>query len=92
MKRILAITGKRGGYEAMLPLLDSLRKSPQLDTAIFCIDQHWMEKFGSTIKKMGPGQLGCAPIALGDSVRDRCLNLGHYAPYAVGLLCTHHSL
>jgi UDP-hydrolysing UDP-N-acetyl-D-glucosamine 2-epimerase len=89
MKRILAITGKRGGYEAMLPLLGSLRKSPQIDTAIFCIDQHWMEKFGSTIKKMGPGQLGCAPIALGDSARDRCLNLGHYVSEIASHLYIH---
>jgi len=48
-KKIFFLTGKRGGFDAMTPLLDLLKKSNDLDLKIIATDQHLLKKFGYTI-------------------------------------------
>lgn len=88
-KTILAITGKRGGYEAMLPLLTSLEKDDRLNVCLLALDQHYMKKFGRTHDKMDFPHVGMPPVAEGDSKRDRCANLGSYVNAVSYHLTTH---
>ena len=78
MKKILAISGKRGGYEAMLPLLDALNNSDKIEVMLLACDQHYMGKFGLTHDNITIPHSGVVPVTEADTARDRCLNLGHY--------------
>ncbi len=49
---MLALTGKRGGYEAMLPLFRLLQNSSKFDLKLIVTDQHLMPQFGFTADKM----------------------------------------
>ena len=48
MKRIAILSGKRGGYEAMRPLMKMLSKSKKFDLKIILTDQHFERAFGNT--------------------------------------------
>jgi UDP-hydrolysing UDP-N-acetyl-D-glucosamine 2-epimerase len=48
-KRIAILTGKRGGYDAMLPLMRSLQDADWCHLTVLACDQHLYEKFGSTV-------------------------------------------
>ena len=50
MKRIIILSGKRGGYEAMRPLMQLLSKSNFFDLKIILTDQHFEKNFGNTYK------------------------------------------
>jgi len=50
MKKIVILSGKRGGYEAMRPLMKLLSKSKIFDFKIILTDQHFEQDFGNTFK------------------------------------------
>jgi UDP-hydrolysing UDP-N-acetyl-D-glucosamine 2-epimerase len=50
MKKIVFLSGKRGGYEAMRPLMKLLSKSKIFDFKIILTDQHFEQDFGNTFK------------------------------------------
>lgn len=52
MKRIAILSGKRGGYEAMRPLMKLLSKSKKFDLKIILTDQHFEREFGNTFKNV----------------------------------------
>ena len=42
------LTGKRGGFDAMLPLIKRLEKAEWANLFIIVCDQHMMKMFGDT--------------------------------------------
>jgi UDP-N-acetylglucosamine 2-epimerase (hydrolysing) len=48
--RIGILTGKRGGFDAMLPLIKKLEKTDWADLLVIVCDQHMMPLFGGTHK------------------------------------------
>lgn len=48
-KKIYFLSGKRGGFDAMLPLLNLLKNDKSLDLKVIATDQHLMKNFGNTI-------------------------------------------
>lgn len=51
-KRILFLTGKRGGFGAMEPTLQAIRDHPTLELKTYVCDQHLHHRFGSTITEV----------------------------------------
>lgn len=74
-RRILVLTGKRGGFGAMKPMLRLLRDDPEVELLLVVTDQHVSEKFGKTITEVQQeftiaaavdmGQLGDNPVDRG---------------------------
>ena len=52
MKKIFVLTGKRGGYGAMKPMLKLFEKSRKFQLRLIVTDQHLDNKFGSTINEI----------------------------------------
>ena len=52
MKKIFVLTGKRGGYGAMKPMLKLFQKSQKFYFRLIVTDQHLDKKFGSTINEI----------------------------------------
>ena len=52
MKKIVILSGKRGGYEAMRPLMKLISKNKNFDLKIILTDQHFENKFGNTFKNV----------------------------------------
>lgn len=52
MKRIAVLTGKRGGYGAMKPMLRLIRDDPECELLLILTDQHLNETFGATISEV----------------------------------------
>jgi UDP-hydrolysing UDP-N-acetyl-D-glucosamine 2-epimerase len=51
-RRILVLTGKRGGYGAMKPMLRALRGDPRLELQLVVTDQHVDPRFGATVAEI----------------------------------------
>lgn len=51
-RHIAVLTGKRGGYGAMKPLLRALDADPELRLSLIVTDQHLNERFGATISEV----------------------------------------
>tara|TARA_B100001057_G_C22871317_1_gene959015 strand:+ start:7028 stop:8185 length:1158 start_codon:yes stop_codon:yes gene_type:complete len=49
-KKIIFLSGKKGGFSAMLPLLKDFKKSKKINIKVVLTDQHTQEKFGNTFK------------------------------------------
>jgi UDP-N-acetylglucosamine 2-epimerase (non-hydrolysing)/GDP/UDP-N,N'-diacetylbacillosamine 2-epimerase (hydrolysing) len=49
---VFVLTGKRGGFGAMKPMLRLLRDDPQFSLQLVVTDQHVNEKFGATISEV----------------------------------------
>jgi UDP-hydrolysing UDP-N-acetyl-D-glucosamine 2-epimerase len=45
--RIAVLSGKRGGYDAMLPLLRAAKKDPDVELELILTDHHGSERFGN---------------------------------------------
>ena len=60
-KKILFLTGKRGGFGAMLPTLNAIREHPDLELSVYPCDQHLQEKFGRTVEEVNDS----FPIVIG---------------------------
>lgn len=52
MKKILVVSGTRSEYGLLKPVIESLRKSPNLKTQIVITGSHLEEIFGKTIKEV----------------------------------------
>ncbi len=51
-KKVFFLTGKRGGFDAMTPLLKLLSKDNKMQLKIIATDQHLLKKFGKTINSI----------------------------------------
>jgi UDP-hydrolysing UDP-N-acetyl-D-glucosamine 2-epimerase len=51
-KKIFFLTGKRGGYDAMKPLLNHIKIKKEFDVKVLVADQHLIKKFGNTFNKV----------------------------------------
>lgn len=51
-RRIAVLTGKRGGYGAMKPMLRAIEEDPELELLLMVTDQHLNPQFGSTIAEV----------------------------------------
>ena len=51
-KKIAVISGKRGGFGAMIPLIKAIEESVELELSLIVTDQHLSDKFGSTITEV----------------------------------------
>ena len=49
-KKIFFLSGKKGGFDAMLPLLKLIKKKRDFDLKVILTDQHLDKKFGETYK------------------------------------------
>lgn len=52
MRRIAVISGKRGGFGAMIPLLQLIDNSPQTELILIVTDQHLYRSFGYTVTEV----------------------------------------
>ena len=77
--KILAITGKRGGYEAMLPLYRALDKDPFYDFHLIVCDQHLMPKMGLTAENIEFSYTVADPMCAGGEYSDRVFNICRYS-------------
>jgi len=51
-KKVLVLTGKRGGYGAMKPMLTLLRDDPHFDLCLVATDMHLRHEFGHTVDEI----------------------------------------
>ncbi len=51
-RHIAVLTGKRGGYGAMKPMLRALEDDPDICLSLLVTDQHVSQKFGATIAEV----------------------------------------
>jgi UDP-N-acetylglucosamine 2-epimerase (non-hydrolysing)/GDP/UDP-N,N'-diacetylbacillosamine 2-epimerase (hydrolysing) len=51
-RKILVVTGKRGGFGAIIPTIKELNRKPGVETVIVATDQHLYEDFGSTYQEV----------------------------------------
>ena len=51
-RKILVLTGKRGGFGAMKPMLRLMRAAADLELQLVVTDQHVSERFGRTIQEI----------------------------------------
>lgn len=51
-RKILVLTGKRGGFGAMKPMLRLMRDDPMIELMLVVTDQHVSAKFGNTIAEV----------------------------------------
>ena len=51
-RHIAVLTGKRGGYGAMKPMLRAMNNDPDIRLSLLVTDQHVNKKFGATIKEI----------------------------------------
>ena len=49
-KKIIFLSGKKGGFTAMLPLLELFKRTQKISIKTVLTDQHTQKKFGSTYK------------------------------------------
>ena len=79
MKKIAIFTGNRGGFGAMLGIMDLIDNDPDMDLKIIASDMHLSEKFGSTIGEVKKRYKVSAYVDMGeygDSLIDRTQALG----------------
>lgn len=78
-RRIFVLTGKRGGFGAMKPMLRLLRDDPEVELQLVVTDQHVSEKFGKTIGEVRQEFTVAAAVDMeqqGDQPFDRTRALG----------------
>jgi GDP/UDP-N,N'-diacetylbacillosamine 2-epimerase (hydrolysing) len=51
-RRILVVTGKRGGFGAMKPMLRALESNPMIEVQLVVTDQHLDPRFGQTVAEV----------------------------------------
>lgn len=78
-RKIFVLTGKRGGFGAMKPMLRLLRDDPEVELQLVVTDQHVSAKFGNTIAEVQQEFEIAAAVDMeqqGDSAVDRARALG----------------
>lgn len=51
-RKICILTGKRGGFGALIPTMQLIEQDPDLDLSVIATDMHLNEKFGKTIEEV----------------------------------------
>lgn len=51
-RKIAVISGKRGGFGAMIPLMQMIDQSEETELSLIVTDQHLSDKFGATISEV----------------------------------------
>ncbi len=51
-RKILVVTGKRGGFGAFIPTLKELTKKPDVEIVLVATDQHLYDEFGHTYREV----------------------------------------
>jgi UDP-N-acetylglucosamine 2-epimerase (non-hydrolysing)/GDP/UDP-N,N'-diacetylbacillosamine 2-epimerase (hydrolysing) len=78
-RKIFVLTGKRGGFGAMKPMLRLLRDDPEVELQLVVTDQHVSERFGKTIAEVRQEFSIAAAVDMeqqGDTPVDRARALG----------------
>ena len=76
--KLLIVSGKRGGLEAMLPMLRIMDKDPDITPHLCLVDQHHKVKFGLTASKDPFSVFANIKTPRdGDSTWERNQNMGH---------------
>lgn len=81
-KNVFVLTGKRGGFGAMKPMLRLLRDDPQFSLQLVVTDQHVNERFGATIREVRQEFEVAAAVDMeqaDDTPRGRAAALGNCA-------------
>lgn len=81
-RRIFVLTGKRGGFGAMKPMLRLLRDRPEFELQLVVTDQHVSARFGNTIDEVRRDFPVAAAVDMeqeGDTRLDRARALGRCA-------------
>ena len=52
IRHIAVVTGKRGGYGAMKPMLKLIQDDPDLHLSLIVTDQHLNPAFGATVTEV----------------------------------------
>lgn len=79
LRHIAVLTGKRGGYGAMKPMLRAMSESPDIRLSLLVTDQHLNPKFGATISEVEKDFKIAAAVDMeqvDDSPRERASALG----------------
>jgi GDP/UDP-N,N'-diacetylbacillosamine 2-epimerase (hydrolysing) len=79
MRKILVLTGKRGGYGAMKPMLEALKNDFSIDLQLVVTDQHLNPSFGMTINEIEKDFSVAAKVDMnqqGSELKDRSNALG----------------
>lgn len=79
--KIAALTGKRGGYEAMRPLLKLLRDDPVFQLNLITCDMHSNPEFGNTIDII---KQDFTVFSIDSPLKDQ--SRGHYLGFTSGFL------
>lgn len=51
-RRICFLTGKRGGFGALIPTFQAVNRDPELELILIATDMHLSDKFGATINEV----------------------------------------
>lgn len=81
-RKIFVLSGKRGGFGAMKPMLRLLRDDPDFELQLVVTDQHLNQKFGATIKEVEQEFKVAAAVDMeqaDDTPRGRARALGNCA-------------
>jgi UDP-hydrolysing UDP-N-acetyl-D-glucosamine 2-epimerase len=80
-KNIAFLTGKRGGYEAMLSIFQLMEESDKFTPTWFVCDQHLMDKFGRTADSVLGTDIQYIPplYPMDDGYTERAASLGYIA-------------
>lgn len=88
-RKIAVLTGKRGGFGAMLTLMQELERDPSMELQLIVTDMHLSPLFGRTVKEVEKWFTAIHKADLkqmGDSGEDRGLALGRAVGEMVKLL------
>lgn len=78
-RHICVLSGKRGGFGAMLPTMEAIEQDPMLRLSVLVTDQHLYDRFGKTVTEVEQNFRIAASINMeqkGDSSRDRARAIG----------------
>ncbi len=64
MRRIAVLTGKRGGFGALIPLFQLAQKDPDLDLGVIATDMHLSETFGHTLDEVQRWVRNVVPVPI----------------------------
>jgi|TARA_R100001530_G_scaffold58750_1_gene42672 UDP-hydrolysing UDP-N-acetyl-D-glucosamine 2-epimerase len=78
--KVAVLTGKRGGIDAMRPMLQAMKEDSFFDLRIIACDQHLMGKFGGTGRDLSKDfhVRNVFPQSDGDDPLGRAINVAHY--------------
>lgn len=79
MRKIAIFSGKRGGFGAMLQLMEMINNDPQMELQLIASDMHLQETFGSTLTEMEARFSVTATVDMGqydDTKLGRAMALG----------------